>query len=103
MLYGTESKKMRLEELIATYSDKNFGSQNRDNGGIDGLRKALDRLEHDEDIIEKMSKNEDANAKDSQFPAVIAAVPKAITFDFLDSYRKAGLFDKLHNISVLSQ
>jgi hypothetical protein len=65
-LYGTGSKKVRLEKLIAVYGDRDFGSQNRDNGGIDGFREALNRFEHNGDIVEEdESAKEDADAEDS--------------------------------------
>jgi hypothetical protein len=66
MFYGTGSKRVRLEEFTAAYGDRDFGSQNRDDGGINGLRETLDGFEYDEDIIkEDESEDEDADAEDS--------------------------------------
>jgi hypothetical protein len=98
MLYGAESQKIRLNELLAGYGNRDFlrnkidENDDDDNDNYEQLNDALRELQDNDDFTSDdedfLSEDEDEPA--SQFPAVTTAVPNKITTQSLQRYRKNG-------------
>lgn len=105
MMYGDGARKVIFDDIVDAFQLKQFGSMEEENSN---LRAAIETLlededwnEHDDEVFAAADEDEVANAAVvGQFEAVAAEIPMLINTKFLNRYRKAGPFSKLHNIGV---